>query len=142
MKRILVALDGSPAQDQVLETAIALARSQESRLILFHAVNVPTTLPPEALSISPDRVPLLLLTKAEAELERLAQRVPAAVLETTRAEVGMPWRTVVDAADHFAIDLVVIGAHGHGGIDRLLGTTAAKIVDHAKCSVLVARPAH
>jgi nucleotide-binding universal stress UspA family protein len=140
MKRVLVALDGSPAQEQVLAAAIALARPQESKLILFHAVHVPTALPPEALSVPPDRVPLLLLTKAEADLERLAQKVPAAVLETTRAEVGMPWRTVVDAAHRLAVDLIVIGAHGYGGIDRLLGTTAAKIVDHAKCSVLVARP--
>jgi universal stress protein F len=36
---------------------------------------------------------------------------------------------------------VVIGSHGYGGLDRVLGTTAAKIVNHASCSVLVVREA-
>ena len=36
-------------------------------------------------------------------------------------------------------DLVVIGSHGYGGLDRLLGTTAAKVANRAPCSVLVVR---
>jgi nucleotide-binding universal stress UspA family protein len=36
-------------------------------------------------------------------------------------------------------DLIVIGSHGYAGFDRLLGTTAAKVVNHAHCSVLVVR---
>ena len=57
-----------------------------------------------------------------------------------RAEIGTPWRTVVAAAQREQADDIVVGSHGYGGIDRLLGTTAAKIVDHADCSVFVARP--
>lgn len=34
---------------------------------------------------------------------------------------------------------IVIGSHGHGGIDRVLGTTAAKLVNHADRNVLVVR---
>jgi nucleotide-binding universal stress UspA family protein len=142
MKRVLVALDGSAAQAEVLAAAIVLARSQGSRLVLFHAVSMPTALPQEALSVAPDQVPDLLSKRAEAELTRLAETVPATLLESARVEVGSPWHAVVNAADRDAVDLIVIGAHGHGGIDRLLGTTAAKIVDHAKCSVLVVRGAH
>jgi len=37
-------------------------------------------------------------------------------------------------------DLIVIGSHGYGGIDRVLATTAARVVNHADRSVLVARP--
>ena len=36
--------------------------------------------------------------------------------------------------------LVIIGSHGYGGIDHLLGTTAARIVNHADRPVLVFRP--
>jgi nucleotide-binding universal stress UspA family protein len=36
--------------------------------------------------------------------------------------------------------LIVIGSHGYGGLDRVLGTTAARVVNHALCSVLVVRP--
>ena len=36
-------------------------------------------------------------------------------------------------------DLIVIGSHGFGTIDRILGTTAAKVVNHAERNVLVVR---
>ena len=35
--------------------------------------------------------------------------------------------------------LIVIGSHGYGGIDHLLGTTAARVVNHADRPVLVVR---
>ena len=36
-------------------------------------------------------------------------------------------------------DLIVVGSHGYSGIDHLLGTTAARVVNHADRSVLVVR---
>jgi nucleotide-binding universal stress UspA family protein len=35
--------------------------------------------------------------------------------------------------------LIVIGAHGYGIVDRILGTTAGRVVNHADRSVLVVR---
>jgi nucleotide-binding universal stress UspA family protein len=35
---------------------------------------------------------------------------------------------------------VVLGSHGYSGFDRILGTTAAKVVNHCDRSVLVVRP--
>jgi nucleotide-binding universal stress UspA family protein len=37
------------------------------------------------------------------------------------------------------VDLIMVGSHGYSGVDRLLGTTAAKVVNHADRSVLVVR---
>ncbi len=53
--------------------------------------------------------------------------------------VGVPWQTICERAGVEGVDLVVIGSHGYGGLDRLLGTTAAKVVNHAPCSVVVIR---
>jgi universal stress protein F len=55
--------------------------------------------------------------------------------------VGVPWQAVCSAAVDEHVDLIVIGSHGYGGVDHLLGTTAAKIVNHADRPVLVWRPA-
>ena len=60
--------------------------------------------------------------------------------EATLVGVGSPWEAVCHAAETRHVDLVVVGSHGYRGIDRVLGTTAAKIVNHAPCSVLVVRP--
>jgi universal stress protein A len=36
-------------------------------------------------------------------------------------------------------DLIVIGRHGHPGVERLPGSTAEKLIGHAECPVLVVR---
>ena len=46
---------------------------------------------------------------------------------------------ICSAAREHDVDLIVIGSHGYGILDRLLGTTAAKVVNHADRSVLVVR---
>ena len=75
---------------------------------------------------------------ARTQLEELAQ-ARAELVERLQVEIGTAWRAVCDTAKEDAVDLVVIGSHSYGGIDRLLGTTAAKIVDHSPCSVYVVR---
>ncbi len=140
MRRVLVAVDGSSVQEQVLATALQLVRGMEGKLLLFRAVPLPMELPSEALLVPPSDVPQILLKRAQAQLEALAQTIPPQFREGVRAELGTPWRAVVDAAKRERADVIVIGSHGYGGLDRLLGTTAAKIVDHADCSVLVSRP--
>ena len=51
---------------------------------------------------------------------------------------GDPWRVIVENAANFDVDLIVIGSHRyHGRLDRVLGTVAAKVVNHADRNVLV-----
>jgi universal stress protein F len=140
MRRILVAVDNSARQHDVLQTALLLARRLDARLVLFHAVSLPLPLPPRALAIPPDDLSDLMAEDARRDLEEVARALPAGTIERVQVELGVPWRAVCDAARADEADLVVVGSHGYGGIDRLLGTTAAKIVDHSPCSVLVVRP--
>jgi universal stress protein F len=140
MKRILVGLDGSPQQASVLTGAVELARSAGGKLTLFRAVGMPVDLPTGALTMPPDEIGKLLLEAARRDLERIAASTPVELIDHLRVELATPWRGIVDAAAAERTDLVVIGAHGHSGFDRILGTTAAKVVDHACCSVLVIRP--
>jgi universal stress protein F len=140
MKRILVGLDGSPAQVAVLDAAAQIATAVGAKLILFHAVAIPLHLPQQALAVPPSDVGGLLSDMARTQLEELAQP-RADIVERLQVEIGTAWRAVCETAKADAVDLVVIGSHGYGGIDRLLGTTAAKIVDHAPCSVYVVRHA-
>ncbi|MCU1277678.1 MAG: Universal stress protein family protein [bacterium] len=138
MKRILVCLDGSPAQVAVLDTAATVAGALGAKLILFHAVAIPVHLPQQALALPPTDVGGLLSDMARTQLEELAAARPQLV-ERVQVEIGTAWRAVCETAKADAVDLVVIGSHSYGGLDRLLGTTAAKIVDHAPCSVYVVR---
>jgi nucleotide-binding universal stress UspA family protein len=56
---------------------------------------------------------------------------------------GSPGRLVflVHEAREWDADLIVIGAHGLTGLESILmGNVARHVVDHAPCSVEVARP--
>ena len=138
MKRILVCLDGSPAQTAVLDAAATFASALGAKLILFHAVAIPVHLPQQALALPPTDVGGLLSDISRKQLDELAA-ARAGLIERVQVEIGTAWRAVCDTAKADAVDLVVIGSHSYGGLDRLLGTTAAKIVDHAPCSVYVVR---
>ncbi|MGE0395499.1 MAG: universal stress protein [Kofleriaceae bacterium] len=51
---------------------------------------------------------------------------------------GQPTDAVTEAAEKGGHDLIVVGAHGHRGVRRLLlGSVAESTIRHAPCSVLV-----
>ncbi len=139
MDRILVGLDASERAAGVLETAAELARRTGGKLILFRAVGVPHEIPVEAYSMTPANLAELLEREAKKYLEAAAARLPRDMVAETVVHVGTPWQGVCSAADQHKADMIVIGSHGYSGLDRLLGTTAAKVVHHAKQSVLVVR---
>jgi nucleotide-binding universal stress UspA family protein len=139
MERILVALDGSPRARRVLAVAVDMAQRTGAKLFLYRAVGIPAELPTLAFSRSPTELAGLLEQLAKEELDALAKDVPAALLGGVRVSLAIPWQGVCEAAHRENAELIVIGSHGYGGLDRLLGTTAAKIVNHAEPSVLVVK---
>jgi len=141
MKTLLVALDGSERSPDVLRAAAALARRTGARLILLRAVGIPVPLPVEAYRVSPSELPGLLEQHALDWLQEVGAQLPEGLLAGVRVRLSNAWQAICDAAREEAADLIVIGAHGYGVVDRMLGTTAAKVVNHADRAVLVVRAA-
>ena len=141
MKRILVALDGSERAPVVLAAAARLADAAGAKLVLFRAIGVPAELPREVLAMPEVRVEDLLRRAAHAELDRLASTVKPEQVERLTTELGIAWDAIVREGRACDADLIVIGSHGYGGLDRLLGTTAAKVANHADRNVLIVRTA-
>jgi universal stress protein F len=139
MKKILVGIDCSPRSREVLAVAVRLARANGARLHLFRGVGVPREVPAIAWSVAPGELELVLEREALSELNAAARDVPDDLLAGTSVGLGTPWEAVCDAARRENVDLVIIGSHGFGAVDRVLGTTAAKVVNHADRSVLVVR---
>jgi nucleotide-binding universal stress UspA family protein len=83
----------------------------------------------------------MLQRQAQESLEQLARTVPAELYAGVRVSVGIPWPSIERAAAEEDVDMIIIGSHGYHGLDRVLGTTAAKVVNHADRSVLVVRDA-
>lgn len=139
MHRILVGLDGSPHAPGVLATAVVVARAHGAKLVLFRAVGLPPDVPQDFWKTTEEPLLDVLKGRAKTYLGGCAANVPPELLEEVHVDIGVPWQAICDAAGRVRADLIVVGSHGYGGLDRLLGTTAAKVVNHAACSVLVAR---
>lgn len=76
------------------------------------------------------------LTDAKAQMDARAAKMDGVEAVTVQGHSG---RTIIDTADALKVDCIVLGSHKPGLIDYLLGSTAARVVQHAPCAVHVAR---
>ncbi len=138
MNKILAAIDTTARARDVLGAALALAEKSESKVVLFHAVPPPAPLG-EPIVATRENFGMDLLDAARRELTTLAEEVGPERIAGVDVDFASPWSGICEAAKKHDVELIVIGAHGYDLLDRILGTTAAKVVNHADRSVLVVR---
>jgi nucleotide-binding universal stress UspA family protein len=147
--RILIATDGSEFSRKALEKACEVVQGREGisfRVISVYEPQVPMAAEPYALSAQYfERLDGLARERAEetarAGAEVLRNKFADASVEIESvAEFGRPAQMIVQTADDWDADLVVVGSHGHGFWGRLaLGSVSDAVLHHAPCSVLVVR---
>ncbi|ELZ94679.1 universal stress protein [Haloferax sulfurifontis] len=138
--RIIVPIDGSAGSERVAVHAAALAAVHDAELHGVYVVNAGSFagLPMES---SWEGLDDMLRADAESALDQVeraadSQGVPA----ETHVLEGTPSREIVEFAERGECDLIVMGTHGRGGIDRLLlGSVAEKVVRASKVPVLTVR---
>lgn len=139
-RNILVPVDVDEADvgQAGTDLAIRMAKAFDSNLKLIHVcLPVAPTAHMEYVSKSYfDEIE----ASARKRLEALAAQVglPAERVSCT-VRTGGIYPTILDEAAKWPADLVVIGAHKPSMATYLLGSTAAAIVRHATCTVMVAR---
>ncbi|WP_213806262.1 universal stress protein [Granulicella sp. dw_53] len=139
--RILVATDFSAPAAQALKTAIAIARTFDSEILLVHAAPPQAygtgaePLPPDLLAVNLDR----LKTKLNEWIANEAE--PGGLSLKTIVAYGIAVALVERIANEQKADLIVVGSHGASGIERLtLGSVAENILRKMSCPVLVIGP--
>ena len=141
--RILCPVDFSPASDRAAQYALSLAQEAKGCLTLVH---VAEWLPDESFSRYPGfdvaHVRKSILTDARVRAEALVPDEARDWCETEiRIVCGKPYQEILRMASNHGADLIVMGVHGHGPVDRLLfGSTPQQVVRQAECPVLTIRP--
>lgn len=76
----------------------------------------------------------------EAE-KQIRECLPGLLAElTTRVMKGSADQEIIEEAEKWRADLIVVGSHGRGFWGRmLLGSVSQLVIQHASCSVLVVR---
>ena len=59
---------------------------------------------------------------------------------TTSVVSGLPKNVILEKAEEWDADLIVVGSQGQGALSRLLlGSVSQYLATHARCSVMIAR---
>jgi nucleotide-binding universal stress UspA family protein len=142
--KILLAVDGSEYSAAAVE-AVA-TRPWPSGSVVRVLTAIAPVVPPAAelwydAGGNIDRAQQELKTHAEQLTTGVAEALRANGLRAETATLdGDPRSVIVDEAERWPADLIVIGTHGYTGIKRwLLGSVAQAVVSHAPCSVEVVR---
>ena len=147
--RILLAIDGSEQSEAAVDEIAhwdSLPGS-ELRVISVVAPYFPTTPTPwdgvdmtiyDQMEKNARKVARAAIEKAVAKLRAGEKSRELSV--TTKVLSGSPKGVILEEADAFGADLIVVGSHGHGMIERfLLGSVAQAVALHARCSVEIVR---
>jgi nucleotide-binding universal stress UspA family protein len=140
IKTVLAALDRSARAPAVLSTAAVIAEATGARLCLLRVLDLPPEFPPAAHVAHPYSLQTVARRQAEQDLLDMAGSASHLVATYSVVEAAEPWRAILDGARSVAADLLVIGTHGRHGLERILGTTASRIINHADRDVLVVHP--
>ncbi len=131
---VLVPVVFDPGHDPVqsFEAARALAAKGAQIRILHVLEDVPSY---AATHISPE----ILIQTREALEKRLSDAAKSVEGAVPVLVHGHAAHTIVEYAKDHKVDCIVMTSHKPGLVDYLIGSTADKVVRHAKCSVHVIR---
>ncbi len=134
VRRVLVALDLSAAARPTLLAARRLARLWDAELRVLHVVEpvrVPVTIPFVLDEVEITR-------QAEAAFARLARAVSGTPRGEWVVRRGTAVQVITDLAAEWAADLVVVGSHGKGWVDRvLIGSATERLLAALPAAICV-----
>lgn len=124
--RVMVAVDSSYAAPPTIQQAVAFARLLGSPLHALHVID-----PPPAIAELPR-------DWSREIVERDLWPIIPLIARGKVIREGVPFDTIVDEAVAWRADVIVVGSHGKGWVDRLLiGSVTEDLLNNLPCAVLV-----
>ncbi len=145
MKKILIAIDYTPAAEKVAEAGYALAKAIRAEVVIVHVITEPAY-------YAMDYSPIMgysggytsgTLEMADAIKKEAENFLAAAVKHlndssiTTKVLEGDTTDAIIEYSKEWNADLIVLGSHSHHGLERLFGThVASHVLKHSKIPLL------
>ena len=136
-KKILVPTDGSEFAKKAQKHALFLSKVSGAEII---AVSVTENNFVNGLPLDDEVYQLnqILKERSEENLKEFDELNEENIKITHVVREGSPARVILEVSEEEAVDLIVMGSSGKSGFDRfIMGSVADKVVNSAKCAVLV-----
>lgn len=143
--KILLAIDGSTCSDAAVEEVARRPWPEGSLVKVITALEIPIPPTQEGWAL-----PLNYFEELDAALRKQGENIVNRAIQRLKSNKtlsadavlapGPPRPVILNEAENWDADLIVLGSHGYGMWKRLLlGSVSQAVVSHAKCSVEVVR---
>lgn len=146
--RILLAVHDSKFCEIATSALIAQVKANGTEIRVLHVLEeFPLSLAEQLGSKEfPEftRARLELKKEAKVFLEQAMRKFRSAGFETSEVlQEGYPLEIILEQAEIWPADVIVVGSHGRKGIKRfLMGSTSESVARYARCSVQILRTRH
>jgi nucleotide-binding universal stress UspA family protein len=145
--KILLAVDGSVYSDAAVEEVVKRPWPPQSEVKVITAAEMPLPVGMGPWAASPEyfeQLEKLVRSAGQAVIDGAFARLKTITSDTLKitSEIiqGPPRQVIVDEAENWGADLIIMGSRGLGAWNRLLlGSVSSAVVHHAKCSVEIVR---
>lgn len=142
-KRVFVPIDFSPPSEAALVYALKLAQLIGAEVEACHIIPTPHVL--DALyerGFTSSESVQRIIQKARTRIKEIAeaQETSVPLRIHCQAEEGEAAEHILQQANNFKADLIVMGTHGRSGVEHFfLGSVAETVIRRASCPVLTVR---
>ena len=115
-------------------------RAEDGKIVAVHVLDKIPSFASYYMSPDNEKMPADIEKEIQAAaIKGIAERIgPEKDVEAV-VLTGHPGRTITDYAEKIGADCIIVGSHRPGMKDFFLGSTAARIMRYAPCSVHVLR---
>jgi nucleotide-binding universal stress UspA family protein len=143
--KILVASDGSPSSEAAVAEVARRPWPKGSEIKVLSAFELPMPAANQAWAIPSSYFEEMDLagrehaqTIVDHAAETLKSQLGDGVVVRSEFASGSPQSVILNEANRWGADLIVLGSHGYNRLP--LGSISQAVVSHAKCSVEIVRP--
>ena len=139
IKTMLLGYDGSEPSKKALDVAIKFAKQLGAKLYILYVINVDVTT--ELFGEYRGKIAEELMDKAKKLVNEAVEKAKSEGVDAEGlVEAGVPAEKIVEVAKNKNADLIVVGAHGYGGVKKLLiGSVSEKVIRLSVRPVLVVK---
>ncbi|ALL06265.1 hypothetical protein AQ505_12635 [Pedobacter sp. PACM 27299] len=134
--KILIAIDSNPSAEHVALSGLQLAKQFKSEIALISIID------PDGISDNDPPTTRELEDMMERNLNRSQLNVIEKVFKgfpiKSFVEKGIPYKVILETADKWGADIIVMGTHGRKGLPHLLlGSVAEDVIRHSRKTMIV-----